>query len=74
MPKEKPDTKFRACRLGCGERYWCERQGTCPTCKAILASIAADNKVVRATSRATGRLPAAVSRGMAMSRNMGRIR
>jgi hypothetical protein len=67
----KPDTKMRACKRGCGRRYWCEKAGTCPECKAVLAEIAADNKRLRASqtqSRNAGSLPAAVARGRQMCR------
>ncbi len=37
----KPDTKMRACRGGCGQRYWCEKAGDCPDCRARSAAVAA---------------------------------
>lgn len=67
----KPDTKMRGCKLGCGARYWCATAGTCPECKAILATIAADQKRLRATVRPP-RSPvgAAYTRGRAMSAHL----
>ncbi len=67
---DKPDTKFRACRKGCGERFWAERPGTCPACKAILAEIAADNQEHRRRQASRPRVGAAYTRGRGMSAHM----
>lgn len=67
----KPNTKFRACKLGCGVRFWCERPGTCPGCKAALAKIAADQRIARKVANqvqpSRSKVGSAYTRGRQMS-------
>ncbi len=65
---EKPDTRFRACKKGCGERFWCEKPGTCPTCKVVLSQIAADGKAARKARASLANVGAAYTRGQGVSR------
>jgi hypothetical protein len=36
---DKPNTKFRACKMGCGERFWTHKPGNCQTCRARMTRV-----------------------------------
>jgi hypothetical protein len=37
---DKPNTRFISCKCGCGERFWGEKPGLAPECKARRKAVA----------------------------------